>query len=79
MRLNKILAITAIAAFSLPAAAQQNVKSTSVAVRPGHPDEVWTCNRDNNSVSVVDIKSLKEVTRIPVGQVPKRNTTAVLP
>jgi hypothetical protein len=28
---------------------------------------------------VVDIKSMKEVTRIPVGEVPKRNITAVLP
>lgn len=33
----------------------------------------------SNLVSVVDIKSMKEVTRIPVGEVPKRNTTAVLP
>jgi len=33
----------------------------------------------SNSVSVVDIKELKEVTRIPVGQVPKRNITAMLP
>lgn len=32
-----------------------------------------------NDVSVVDIKSLKEVTRIPVGFVPKRNTTGILP
>jgi hypothetical protein len=30
-------------------------------------------------VSVIDITSMKEVTRIPVGQVPKRNITAVLP
>jgi hypothetical protein len=28
---------------------------------------------------VIDIKSLKEVTRIPVGFVPKRNTTGLLP
>jgi YVTN family beta-propeller protein len=32
-----------------------------------------------NDVSVVDIKSLKEVSRIPVGFVPKRNTTGMLP
>jgi YVTN family beta-propeller protein len=31
-----------------------------------------------NDVSVVDVKSLKEVARIPVGYVPKRNTTAML-
>jgi hypothetical protein len=30
-------------------------------------------------VSVVDLVALKEVTKIPVGQVPKRNTTALLP
>jgi hypothetical protein len=28
---------------------------------------------------VIDIKSMKEVTRIPVGFVPKRNTTGVFP
>jgi YVTN family beta-propeller protein len=33
----------------------------------------------SNFVSVVDIKAMKEVTRIPVGEVPKRNITAVLP
>jgi YVTN family beta-propeller protein len=32
-----------------------------------------------NDVSVVDIKSLKEIARIPVGFVPKRNTTGMLP
>jgi YVTN family beta-propeller protein len=33
----------------------------------------------SNFVSVVDLKSMKEVTRIPVGEVPKRNITAVAP
>lgn len=33
----------------------------------------------SNFVSVVDIKTMKEFTRIPVGQVPKRNITAVTP
>ena len=33
----------------------------------------------SNFVSVVDIKAMKEVARIPVGEVPKRNITAVLP
>jgi len=39
----------------------------------------YVANAASNSVSVVDIRSLKEITRIPVGQVPKRNITAVLP
>ena len=33
----------------------------------------------SNYVSVVDIKAMKEVSRIPVGEVPKRNITAVTP
>ena len=53
-----------------------------------HPDwltftpdskSVYIANAGSNSVSVVDVAARKEVTRIPVGQVPKRNITAVLP
>jgi len=40
---------------------------------------VYVANGGDNSVSVIDLKTLKEVTRIPVGQVPKRNITALLP
>jgi YVTN family beta-propeller protein len=39
----------------------------------------YVANAASNSVSVVDIKSMKEIARIPVGEVPKRNITAVLP
>ncbi len=39
----------------------------------------YVANAGSNNVSVVDIKALKEITRIPVGQVPKRNITALLP
>jgi YVTN family beta-propeller protein len=38
----------------------------------------YVANPVTNDVSVVDIKSMKEVARIPVGYVPKRNATAVL-
>jgi YVTN family beta-propeller protein len=38
----------------------------------------YVANPVTNDVSVVDIKSMKEVTRIAVGFVPKRNTTGVL-
>ena len=53
-----------------------------------HPDWVtltpdgkfaYVANAGSNSVSVVDLASRKEVTQIKVGQVPKRNVTAVLP
>src|SRR6266478_3714776 len=39
----------------------------------------YVANPVTNDVSVVDIKSMKEVARIPVEFVPKRNTTGVLP
>jgi YVTN family beta-propeller protein len=39
----------------------------------------YVANAQSNNVSVIDIRALKEVTRIPVGQVPKRNITALLP
>ena len=38
----------------------------------------YVANPVTDDVSVVDVKSMKEVTRIPVGFVPKRNTTALL-
>lgn len=40
---------------------------------------VYVANAGSNDVSVVDVVNLKEVTRIPVGQVPKRNIAAMLP
>jgi YVTN family beta-propeller protein len=53
-----------------------------------HPDWVtltpdgtraYVANAGSNSVSVIDIATHKEIAQIPVGQVPKRNVTAVLP
>src|SRR5580765_449885 len=38
----------------------------------------YVANPVTNDVSVVDIKTMKEVARIPVGFVPKRNTTGIL-
>jgi len=40
--------------------------------------KAYVANPVTNDVSVVDIKSMKEVALIPVGFVPKRNTTGVL-
>jgi YVTN family beta-propeller protein len=52
-----------------------------------HPDwltftpdskRIYIANAGSNSVSVVDIAAMKELKRIAVGQVPKRNITAVV-
>jgi YVTN family beta-propeller protein len=39
----------------------------------------YVANPVTNDVSVVDVPTMKEVARIPVGFVPKRNTTGLLP
>jgi YVTN family beta-propeller protein len=41
--------------------------------------KVYVSNAGANSVSAIDVKSMKELAKIRVGQVPKRNITAVLP
>ena len=74
---------TALYSYSLPDL--KLLGSTDVGLSPDWvtltPDgkKAYVANAGSNSVSVVDIKSMKEVMRIPVGQVPKRNITAVLP
>jgi YVTN family beta-propeller protein len=40
---------------------------------------IYIANSGANSVSAIDIASRKEVARIPVGEVPKRNGTVVVP
>ena len=40
---------------------------------------LYVANAHSNTVSVVDVASREEVKVIPVGQVPKRNITAILP
>lgn len=40
---------------------------------------IYVANAGSNSVSVIDTGAHKEVARVPVGQVPKRNITAILP
>jgi len=39
---------------------------------------IYVAAAGDNAVFVVDVKTMKEVARIPVGQVPKRNATAIL-
>ncbi|MCI0435157.1 MAG: hypothetical protein L0271_16185 [Gemmatimonadetes bacterium] len=39
---------------------------------------LYSANAGSNDVSVIDTKLMREVVRIPVGQVPKRNHTALL-
>ena len=53
------------------AAAQQHVKVNSLALQPNNPGRLWVCNRDNDSVSVVDLATNSVVAQIPVGVDPR--------
>ncbi len=74
---------SAVYIYSLPDLQLQG--SVDVGVAPDWvtltPDgkTAYVANAGSNSVSVVDVVNIREVTRIPVGQVPKRNITARLP
>jgi YVTN family beta-propeller protein len=74
---------SAVYVYSLPDL--KLVGSAGVGVAPDWvtltPDgkAAYVANAGSNSVSVVDMTAVREVTRIPVGQVPKRNITAMLP
>ena len=61
----------AVVLTTLPVSAQ-HVRVSAVVVDPTDPDEVWVCNRDNDSVSVVDRGTdPPTVTEIPVGVKPR--------
>jgi YVTN family beta-propeller protein len=74
---------SAVYAYSLPGL--KLVGSVDVGKAPDWvtltPDgkTAYVANAGSNSVSVIDLAAMKELTRIPVGQVPKRNITVVLP
>lgn len=53
------------------AALAQSAQVTSVAVNPANPNEVWVCNRDNDSVSVVNTATGVTTQEIAVGVWPR--------
>jgi YVTN family beta-propeller protein len=74
---------SAVYVYSLPDL--KLVGSVDVGIAPDWvtltPDgrSAYVANAGSNNVSVIDLRTMREVVRIPVGQVPKRNITAVLP
>ena len=77
------LGVATVYAYSLP-----DLKLLGEVKVGHHPDwltftpdskRLYVANAGSNSVSVVDVATRKEIMQIPVGQVPKRNITAVLP
>lgn len=69
-RLHFALACGAVVVSALSAGAQHSQVS-AVAVQPGNSNRVWTVNRDNNSVAVVDVGTSTLIAEIPVGNWPR--------
>jgi YVTN family beta-propeller protein len=78
-RLNNFLYAYSLPGLELLGGAELGGKGAGWVTLTPDGKTAYVANPVTNDVSVVDIKSLKEVTRIPVGFVPKRNTTGVLP
>jgi YVTN family beta-propeller protein len=73
---------SAVFIYSLPdLKLQGSVKTGAVpdwiTFAPGN--KIYVANSGANSVSAIDMTTRKEVARIPVGEVPKRNATVVIP
>ncbi len=52
-------------------ASAQHAQVSAVAINPNNPNEVWVCNRDNDSVSVVDVAAGVTTHQIGVGVRPR--------
>lgn len=64
------LAAIGLAVVLAPAALAHS-KVSAIAVNPNDIDEVWVANRDNDSVSVIDVSTATIVAEIPVGVMPR--------
>jgi len=77
-RLNNFLYAYSLPDLKLLGGAELGGKGAGWVTLTPDGKRAYVANPVTNDVSVVDIASLKEVARIPVGFVPKRNTTGIL-
>ena len=78
-RLNSALYAYSLPDLKLLGGAELSGKGASWLTITPDDKTAYVANEQSNNVSVVDIKSLKEVAHIPVGFVPARNTTWMVP
>jgi len=77
-RLNNYLYSYSLPDLKLLGAAELGGKGAGWVTLTPDGRTAYVANPVTNDVSVVDVASMKETTRIPVGFVPKRNSTAML-
>lgn len=71
MKSIRITSFVAAAGLFATSAVAQHAQVSSVAVHPGNPNHVWVCNRDNGTVSRIDVATSSIVAEIPVGVDPR--------
>jgi YVTN family beta-propeller protein len=77
-RLNNYLYSYSLPELKLIGSAELGGKGAAWVTLTPDGKTAYVANPVTNNVSAVDIKSMKEVALIPVGYVPKRNTTGIL-
>src|SRR5262245_52293540 len=77
-RLNNYLYSYSLPDLKLLGSAELSGKGAGWVTLTPDGKSAYVANPVTNDVSVVDVATMKEVARIPVGFVPKRNTTALL-
>jgi YVTN family beta-propeller protein len=77
-RLNNYLYSYSLPDLKLLGSAELSGKGAGWVTLTPDGKSAYVANPVTNDVSVVDVAAMKEVARIPVGFVPKRNTTALL-
>jgi YVTN family beta-propeller protein len=77
-RLNNYLYSYSLPDLKLSGSAELGGKGAAWVTLTPDGKTAYVANPVTNNVSAVDVKSMKEVALIPVGYVPKRNTTGVL-
>jgi YVTN family beta-propeller protein len=78
-RLNNFLYAYALPDLRLIGGAELGGKGAAWVTLTPDGKRAYVANAVTNDVSVIDLASLREIKRIPVGYVPKRNVTALLP
>jgi len=77
-RLNNYLYSYSLPELKLVGSAELTGKGAGWVTLTPDGKTAYVANPVTNDVSVVDVKTMKEVAKIPVGFVPKRNTTGFL-
>lgn len=68
---NRLLRAIAAASVITSTGLAQHSQVSAVAVDPSDPTRVWVCNRDNETVSLIDVDARSIIAEIPVGVSPR--------